>query len=388
MSQLGSVSLSPIESPTTENARHSSKSFLKHAKLIGALTLASRVFGLAREMVAGHFLGAKMVASAFSFAFVVPNLFRKLFGEGALSAAFIPLYAQAVNHDHADRANDFAAASINLLCLILLGITIVGEIGLIAWLLIDRSMSIDSILTIKLTMIMLPYVLLICGGAFLSGILQVHKRFAAPAFAPVLLNAIHIGVVFFGAHLLHLSSHGDSTEPDVVAKQTTLAYWLGFFVLIAGALQVAVLLPGLKASGFRFRFVRQFWTPQVRRMLKLTVPVAIGASVLQLSVLLDKGISYVLMQKREVLGGPLIQWFHLFGHAIRYPMDEGAPVRLGYAQFLYQFPLGVFAIALATAIFPGLSANALQEDKKAFKEVMRHGIEATLWEGLPALALA
>jgi putative peptidoglycan lipid II flippase len=143
-------------------------------------------------------------------------------------------------------------------------------------------------------------------------------------------------------------------------------------------------MPGLKASGFRMQLVRQFWTPQVSRMLRLTVPVAVGASVLQLSVLLDKGISYVLMEKRAVIGGPLIQYFHLFGHAIRYPMDEGAPVRLGYAQFLYQFPLGVFAIALATAIFPGLSANALQEDKKAFKEVMRHGIEATLWEGLPA----
>ena len=384
MSQLGSASLSPVEPITTENARHTSKSFLAHAKLIGILTFASRIFGLLREVVAGHFLGTKMVASAFTVAFTVPNLFRKLFGEGALSAAFIPLYAQAIKHDHVDRANEFAAASINLLCLILLGITVVGEIGLSAWLLLNRSMSVDTALTIKLTMIMLPYVLLICGGAFLSGILQVHKRFGAPAFAPVLLNVIHIAVVFFGAHLLHLSGQGNSTSADVVAKQTTLAYWLGFFVLIAGAAQVAVLAPGLKAAGFRVRIVREFWTPQVRRMLKLTIPVALGASVLQLSVLLDKGISAALMQKREGISGPLITSFHFFGHLIRYPMDEGAPARLNLAQFLYQFPLGVFAIALATAIFPGLSANALEKDKTAFKAVMRQGIEATLWEGLPA----
>src|ERR671912_886810 len=104
------------------------KSFLGHAKLIGGLTLLSRIVGLVREVVAAHFLGAGVVASAFTVAFTIPNLFRKLLGEGALSAAFIPLYAQANKRggtEQGETASDFAAASVNLLALILLGITLV-----------------------------------------------------------------------------------------------------------------------------------------------------------------------------------------------------------------------------------------------------------------------
>src|SRR5437763_2697334 len=100
----------------------STRSFVGHAKLIGGLTLVSRVLGLAREVVAGHFLGTGLVASAFTVAFVVPNLFRKLFGEGALSAAFIPLYSQSLKRDGETQANAFAAAGVNLLCVILLGL--------------------------------------------------------------------------------------------------------------------------------------------------------------------------------------------------------------------------------------------------------------------------
>src|SRR3954471_11668361 len=106
------------------------KSFLGHAKLIGALTFVSRVVGLVREMVASHYLGAGIVANAFTVAFTIPNLFRKLLGEGALSAAFIPLYAQARKRgttETGEAAEEFAAASVNLLTLILLGITVIGE---------------------------------------------------------------------------------------------------------------------------------------------------------------------------------------------------------------------------------------------------------------------
>src|SRR5438128_1880665 len=112
------------------------KSFLGHAKLIGGLTLISRVMGLAREMVAGHYLGTGLVASAFTVAFTIPNLFRKLFGEGALAAAFIPLYAQSLKQDGTDEANAFAAAGVNMLCAILLALTVVGELGLGAALLL------------------------------------------------------------------------------------------------------------------------------------------------------------------------------------------------------------------------------------------------------------
>src|SRR5438105_15698343 len=115
-------------SPPAEKS--SSTSFLGHAKLIGALTFLSRLAGLVREVVAWHYLGTGIVASAFTVAFTIPNLFRKLLGEGALSAAFIPLYAQAVKRgdtESGEAASDFAAASVNLLALILAGITVIGE---------------------------------------------------------------------------------------------------------------------------------------------------------------------------------------------------------------------------------------------------------------------
>src|ERR1700759_1768526 len=116
MTRMSTQALSPTAPPASDPPFAApAKSFLSHAKLIGGLTFASRIFGLLREIVAGHYLGTGLVASAFTVAFTIPNLFRKLFGEGALSAAFIPLYAQAIKNDHAEQANAFAAAGINLL---------------------------------------------------------------------------------------------------------------------------------------------------------------------------------------------------------------------------------------------------------------------------------
>jgi putative peptidoglycan lipid II flippase len=365
--------------PASPATRTSAKSFLQHAKLIGFLTLISRFFGLGREIVAGHYLGTALVGSAFTIAFLIPNLFRKLFGEGALSAAFIPLYAQALKNDPAS-ADDFAASAVNLLIVMLLALTAVGEAIVFALLHIG-SPSYDQLLMLRLTAIMLPYVLLICGGAFLSGILQVHKRFGVPAATPIILNACHIAVLLMGAHVVGLSRR--TPTELVVHKQITLAYALAVVVLIAGCLQVAALLPALRAVGFRLRIVTHFWTPAIRRMLVLSIPVAMSAGVLQLSVFLDKGISYALMSHVDS-AGHAITTLGLFGHAVRLPMELGAPRRLDLAQFLYQFPLGIFAIALATAIFPGLSADALNKDRNQFRTVLRHGIEASLWEGLPA----
>jgi len=379
------TSLEPVlpasPDPAPAAPARADRSFIGHAKLVGLLTLVSRLAGLAREIVAARYMGDGLVASAFTFAFSVPNLFRKLFGEGALSAAFVPLYAQAIRNESEESANEFAAAGINLLCLVLLAITLVGELAFGAMILVGGRWFPDLSLTVKYTAIMLPYVLLICGGAFLSGVLQVHRRFGAPAAAPIILNVVHVAVLITGAAMMHLTK--GTPAPRVVAIQTTLGYWMAFFVLVAGVLQVAVLVPGLRKVGFRFRLRAGLWTPQVRRMVKLTLPVALGAGVLQLSVLLDKGIAIALMQRLDDLGNKVTH-FHLFGYLVRFPMEMGAPRRLDLAQFMYQFPLGVFAIALATAIFPALSAEAMDKDRQRFKSVLRQGLEAALWEGLPA----
>jgi putative peptidoglycan lipid II flippase len=346
------------------------RSFVSHAKLIGFLTFVSRLLGLARESIAAAYFGSGAVYSAFQFAFTIPNLFRKLLGEGALSAAFIPLYAQSVKNEPRDVANDFAAASVNLLCGILLALTVWGEVILLAivgfW---GHAIPWDYLLAAKLTMIMLPYVMLVCGTAFLGSILQVHDRFAAITFTAVVSNLCLIIAMVAAARLLDLSSD---------AGQVAAVRWLSFAVLISGGIQLVTLLPSLRAAGFRFRAIFHVLTPHVRRMLVMTVPVALGAAVLQISVLLDKAIAFMLS------AGPGRAAFELFGHTIRYPMAEGATQRLNWAQFMYQFPLGVFAIALATAIFPKLSEGAFDTNRDQFRGILRRGIEASLFIGLPA----
>ena len=370
----------------TKSRDATTDSFVGHARLIGLLTLVSRVTGLAREVVAGHFLGTGLVASAFTVAFTIPNLFRKLLGEGALAQAFIPLYAQARKRGSTETGETperFAAASVKLLVIVLVLLTLVGEAILIALIAaLDNTARPDRLLMLQFAAVMLPYVLLVCGGAFLSAILQVHKRFGPPAFAPVLLNIIHISVVVGAAYFLGLSGK-DVASDDLLRRQTQLAFCLAVGVLVAGVLQVMVLMPALRAIGFRIRFDLPAWTPDTRRMLQLSIPVALGAGVLQLSVLLDKGIAMGLMQRLDH-AGQLVTHFTFLGQNIAFPMEMGAPRRLDMAQYLYQFPLGIFAIALATAIFPGLSADALDKDRHAFKSTLRTGIVATLWESLPA----
>src|SRR5947207_10350734 len=134
--------------------------FVRQARLISVLTLISRFLGVVRESLAAKYFGAGLVASAFAVAFTIPNLFRKLFGEGALSAAFIPLYAQSVKNNSSDDSRNFAAATVNLLILLLTALTIAGEIILLA--LAQLNLQPDRILAIKLTAIMLPYALLVC----------------------------------------------------------------------------------------------------------------------------------------------------------------------------------------------------------------------------------
>ncbi|HEY0010039.1 MAG TPA: murein biosynthesis integral membrane protein MurJ [Tepidisphaeraceae bacterium] len=363
----------------------SPKSFLRHARLISAFTLASRLLGLVREMVAGHYLGTGLVASAFTVAFTIPNLFRKLLGEGALSQAFIPLYAQAIQRGETEAGEEpaaFASASVKLLAKILLGITIVGEAVLAALIYTADSARPDRLLMLQFAAVMLPYVMLVCGGALLAAILQVQKRFGPPAFAPVILNALHIVVVIGGAAMLHLQGDDPATA-ETLAAQTKLAFLLAGAVLLAGVLQVAVLWPALRSIGFQMRWRARNWTPDTRTMLRMSIPVAVGAAVLQLSVLADKAISYGFMQGQAV-DGTLITHFTAFGSVVAYPLEIGAVRRLDLAQLMYQFPLGVFAIALATALFPALSAGAADPQREQFKVICRQGVETALWEGLPA----
>ena len=350
----------------------SARTFVHHAKLISLLTLGSRILGVVRESLAARYFGAGLVSTAFTVAFTLPNLFRRLFGEGALSVAFIPLYSQSLKTGSATGANRFAAAAVNLLIVILLTLTLAGEFVLFG--LSRVTQRPDYLLTIKLAAIMLPYVLLVCGTAFLGAILQVHRKFGVTAAAPIILNIGLIGGTVAGAYLWDMGTE---------AGRVRAVYLVSVLVLVAGVLQVLSLVPALRSVGFRFDLTATFRTPAIARMLKLSIPVAIGAGVLQLSVVLDRCIAYFLAQGLDAQGH-VITHFHFLGEWFAYPLQFGAAPRLWWAQNLYQFPLGVFAIALATAIFPALSTDAQDADREKFREGLRRGIKVTLWEGLPA----
>ncbi len=345
------------------------KSFVSHAKIIGVITFVSRILGLVREMIVARYFGPSSVLSAFKYAFVLPNLFRKLLGEGALSAAFIPLYTKSVKESDGTSHAAFASAAVSLQLTILVVLTIVVELILLATLYLG-DLRYETALAIKLAVVMMPYVVFVCAAALLGGILQVHRRFIASTATAILLNALMIVAIIFVARRYDLSS--DLGQREAV-------WWLAVSVLVSGAAQVALLAPSLIQCGFRFHLTAHMWTPAVKKMLLMSVPVALGLGVLQLGVVLDKQISLMMSPQRatETAG-------HFLGMTYRLPMEIGALARLDWAQYLYQFPLGVFGIAIATAIFPQLSGDALDIDRAQFRTILARGIKASLFIGLPA----
>ncbi len=321
---------------------------------VSGMTLLSRFGGLAREVLVVRIFGETALGSAFVAAFAIPNLFRRLFGEGALSAAFIPEYTRTHKADPG-AADRFASLTVAVLLLVTTAITVIGELGLLlAIALLPHDP--DRVLSLRLVMVMLPFMPLVCAAAILGGMLQVHGRFAASAAGPVILNAV---IVATGLYFVATGQHGG---PGV-------AYALGVATVVSGVTQCLWFLRLLRP------YVR--WTRAVRdagergkRMLRRFVPVLIGMGTLQINTFLD-----TLYAMWPIWVGPF-----LLGY--RYPMDESSNIILASAQRLYHFPLGVFGIAVATAVFPLLSRHA--DEPGEFLATLRRGLRLSVFIGLPA----
>ncbi len=323
-----------------------SKGFIKHIPVVSGLTFLSRILGLIRDATFAAAFGAGWEASAYSIAFQIPNLFRRLFGEGALSSAFIPVFSQVHHNGERDRAVRLAGTILFGTALLLGVLVVIGEgvtFGLMP--LVEPTDRND--LTLRLTAIMLPYAILVCGVALLGGLLNVLGHFAAPAAAPIVLNLVIIGAIGLGV-----------ATPD--ATITTRLSWVGMAVLIAGVLQLLLQWLAVRAKGFRIRPALDLRDEAVRRIALLTGPMVIGLAAVQINTLADSLIAY---------------WFVPHG---------GAPNKLYLAQRLYQFPLGVFLIALATAIYPQFSKMAAERDMDGFGESVVRGLRMALFIGLPA----
>jgi putative peptidoglycan lipid II flippase len=318
------------------------------------MTLLSRFAGLARDVLIVRIFGDTPIGSAFAAAFAIPNTFRRLFGEGALSAAFLPEYSRA-DKASPEQARVFAGVVLAALGLVTVSITVLIELALLALLALGEHGA-ERSLSLRLIMVMLPFMPFICTTAILGGMLQVHGRFGPAASGPIILNGFMIAVGVW--HLVSGSGAGATT-----------AYVLGVATVLSGVTQAVwflTLLPG--------RIARPRLTPQVReragRTLRTFVPVLVGLGTLQLSGLMD-----MLIAMWPIWVGPTV-----LGAA--YPLDGASNAILASAQKLYQFPLGVFGIAVAAAVFPMLSRAA--DESERFERILRRGLRLSFFIGLPA----
>jgi putative peptidoglycan lipid II flippase len=346
------------------------RSVVSSAKLIAVCTLVSRITGLARDILLAQAFGIGWVQDAFSYAFQVPNLFRRLFGEGAMAPVFVPTFTKTLENEGRAAAWRLLARTLALMTLALAGMIVVIWVVIagVWWLApADPEKAAPRALLLSLTAVMLPFMLTICLLALLSAILNCVGSFVPAALTPVLLNLLMIGSIAWLAPRLY---------PGQPRAQVYVVAWS---VLAAGVLQLVVIVPALRANGVTLGFRFDLADPTVRHMLRLLVPVALGQGVLAFGVFLDAQVCTMLSHVHDTAGS-----FTLFGWSVRYPLQEGALSAITYAQRLYQFPLGVLVISLATAALPAFVRHATRKDWPAWSAEVRQSLRLAVFEGLLA----
>lgn len=291
--------------------------------------------------------------TAWTVGFKIPNLSRRIFGEGAASASLIPVYSEQLHQDP-QKAYRLVGTVMSVFFVLLSVIALIGEVIIIFFggVLAEKT---GTRMGLALTGIMLPYMVMVCLTAILGGVLNVHRHFAAPAAAPILLNLVLIGGLFATGSILKI-------------RPETQIYMIAFGVLVAGAAQLAIQIPPLRANGVLLAPAWDIRSEGFKKILLLMGPMILGLTVTQINTLLDDVIALSFMNEKA------------------YPLGYGAPSYLYYAQRMYQLPLGVFGISLATAIFPVMSGEAAKKDFAALRSTVSRGLQAALFIAVPATA--
>jgi putative peptidoglycan lipid II flippase len=311
---------------------------LKSSGAMAAATLTSRLLGMVREMVYASFMGAGWVAAAFQVAFAIPNLFRRLLGEGALTAAFIPIFKE--KERQAAPAEMWRAANAVLSGLVIAATVLIG-LGLlvVSGLLAVLPLSEQTELMLRLLRVMFPYLLLVCVAAVFMGMLNARGHFFIPALGATTLNVVMIAAVLLA--------------PRVAAGEplSLQVFVLAVGVLAAGVAQAVFQLPTLHREGFRLAWVNPLRDPTVREVVQRMIPGTIGIAAFQINVLVVQNLGLVL----GGVGDPIIAPFN-------------------YAVRLMELPQGVFGISLATYLLPTLSGFAADKQWDRFRGALRQGI--------------
>lgn len=324
---------------------------LKSTAIIASLTLVSRVLGLIRDMLIARFLGAGGVSDAFFIAFKLPNLFRRMFAEGAFNAAFVPLYAKKIEQD-ADAADQFASeaaaalfATVALI-IIFFELTMPVSLNLIGYGL-DRAVGPEGVspyyLAVLYAMITMPYLLFMSATALFSGVLNTRDKFALAAGVPILLNIFMISAL--------------SLTPLLGWDQRGIGLALSVAVTASGAAQAALVFWGARRSGMSLHWKRPRLTPGVKRLITLGIPGIISAGITQINLLISTVIATTM---------------------------AGAVSWLSYADRLYQLPLGMIGIAMGVALLPALSKSLRGGRDDDAMSTMNRALEISMLFTLPA----
>ena len=325
---------------------------IKSTAIISSLTMVSRVLGLVRDILIANFLGASVINDALITATKLPNLFRRMFAEGAFNAAFIPLYARRLEEDGNEAANKFAGEALSALFFIV-ALIVIGFQLTMPWTLNIIGGGLEKIaedggrsvydLAVLYARITMPYLLMMSLVALLSGVLNTRNFFVVAAFVPVLLNLVWIGILFYAA--------GQEMSLE------RLALWLSAGMTISGLLQLGMLVWGVRRAGIKIPFYRPRLTPGVKRLIVLGVPGMISAGITHINIMVSHFIS---------------------------TFQEGAPSWLYYSDRLYQLPLGIIGIAMGIALLPALSRRLRAGDDAGAMMSMNRAIEIAAYLTLPA----
>ncbi|MCE1226883.1 MAG: murein biosynthesis integral membrane protein MurJ [Geobacteraceae bacterium] len=322
------------------------KGILKAAGVLGSATILSRIMGMVRDMVTSRLFGAGMATDAFFAAFQIPNMLRRFFAEGALTAAFVPTFSETLVQEGEDKARELANLCFTLLTMVVALITLLGILlsPLIIKLMFPGFMAVPGKfeLTVLLNRVMFPYLFFISLVALCMGILNTVRHFFTPAISTVFLNISMI----LAALLL---------RPFFQYPITALAVG----VLLGGLIQLLLQLPVLWNKGFPIRPQFGLNDPKVRKIALLMLPATLGVGVYYLNITV--------------------------GNILASLLPQGSVSYLYYAQRLFEFPQGVFTVSVAQAVLPAMSRQAAEGDVEAMKDSLNYGVRLTLFVTIPAL---
>ena len=323
-------------------------SLIKKFASVGGATMASRVLGFVREAMIAAFLGAGPVADAFYAAFRFPNLFRRLFAEGAFNASFVPLFAKELEAGGKSAAREFAEQILSVLILVLLILSalalvfmpmLVGTI--IAPKFVENPEKFE--LTVLLTRIMFPYLMAMSLVAMFSGILNAFRRYFLAAFAPVVLNMVFIAVLAYGGF--------------IKLSDAQLGQAMAWGVFVSGLLQLALLAYGVKKEGFPLSLRMPKISAPVKHLLVLAIPTAIAGGITQVNLLVGQIIASA---------------------------QAGGIAVMNYADRLMQLPLGIIGISIGVVLLPELSRALAAKNSEDASHLQNRSLEFGLGLTIPA----